>query len=150
MTASLYESDYFGWSMEQAALLKSGRLSEIDVDLLAEEIEDMGNEVRAACFSFIIRILEHLLKLRYSSQDRYVRHWRAEVSNFRDELDQRLTKSIENQIDLADLYRRAAKRIGYKMTEKGFAERLPAACPWTLDQVRDEDYWPERECHEQP
>ncbi len=22
--------------------------------------------------------------------------------------------------------------------------RLPATCPWTLDQVRDEDYWPDR------
>ncbi|MEI7610765.1 MAG: DUF29 domain-containing protein, partial [Rhodospirillaceae bacterium] len=145
MTASLHKTDYWDWSREQAALLKAGRLSEIDADLLAEEIEEMGNEIRAASFSFIIRILEHLLKLRYSTQDRYVRHWRAEVSNFRDELDERLTKSIENQIDLADLYRRAARRVGYKMTEKGFADRVPAACPWTLDQVRDEDYWPERE-----
>ncbi len=145
MTASLHETDYFSWSREQATLLKSGRLSEVDVDLLAEEIEDMGNEIRASCFSFITRILEHLLKLQYSTQERYYRHWQAEVVNFRGELDQRLSKSIENQVNLATLYQHARKRMGYKMTEKDFAARLPDACPWTLEHVRDEDYWPERE-----
>lgn len=145
MTASLHETDYFSWSREQAALLKSGRLSEIDVDLLAEEIEDMGNEIRASCLSFITRILEHLLKLRYSALERNRRHWQNEVINFRIELEQRLTKSIENQVDLAVLYRHAVRRAKGRMTERGFADRLPASCPWTLDQVRDEDYWPERE-----
>ncbi|MEI7610762.1 MAG: DUF29 domain-containing protein, partial [Rhodospirillaceae bacterium] len=145
MTASLHKTDYFDWSWEQAALLKAGRLSEVDTDLPAEEIEDMGNEGRAACFSFITRILEHLLKLRYSVLERNRRHWQNEIIDCRVELEQRLTKSIESQVDLAPLYRHAVRKAKGRMTEKGFADRLPAVYPWTLDQVRDEDYWPERE-----
>ena len=146
MTASLHETDFFSWSMEQAALLKSGRLSEIDVDLLAEEVEDMGKEICNACFSFIRHILEHFLKLRYSAFDHTENHWRIEIANFRIELDQRLTKSIANQIELDALYRQARRlAITGMREEKGFATRLPALCPWTLDQVRDEDYWPDRE-----
>ena len=147
MTASLHKADFFDWSMEQAALLKAGRLSEIDVDLLAEEIEDMGKEIRNACFSFIRHILEHFLKLRYSSRHETENHWRTEIANFRIELEDRLTKSIVNQIDLDALYIQASRLAKTGMREEsGFADRLPAVCPWTLDQVRDEDYWPEREC----
>ena len=146
MTASLHETDFFSWSMEQAALLKSGRLAEIDVELLAEEVEDMGKEIRNTCFSFIRHILEHFLKLRYSALDFPEDHWRIEIANFRIELEQRLTKSIANQIDLDALYRQARRLASTGIRdEKIFAARLPATCPWTLDQVRDEDYWPERE-----
>ena len=34
-----YDKDVFAWASEQVSLLRSGRLSEIDVDHIAEEIE---------------------------------------------------------------------------------------------------------------
>ena len=35
----LYNQDFFAWATEQAALLRDGRLSEADIDHIAEEIE---------------------------------------------------------------------------------------------------------------
>ncbi len=145
MSSRLYNTDFFTWSHKQALLLRTGQLSKIDADLLAEEIEDMGNEIRNACFSFITHILEHLLKLNYSSGTATNKHWRREIINFRVELDRRLTKSIEHQIDLSKLYRQAVRLAMAKLDKPGFAKRLPENCPWTLEQVRDEDYWPEHE-----
>jgi hypothetical protein len=37
-----YEADYYGWIEHQVALLKAGRLSEIDTENIAEEIKDIG------------------------------------------------------------------------------------------------------------
>jgi hypothetical protein len=43
MSASrLYDEDFYAWANEQAALLRSGRLTEADIAHIAEEIESMG------------------------------------------------------------------------------------------------------------
>ena len=48
-----YEQDFYGWTQEQASLLKAGRLNELDIDNLIEEIETMGrSEKRALESSF--------------------------------------------------------------------------------------------------
>ena len=41
MSNSLYEQDFFAWANEQAALLRSGKLHDIDIENIAEEIESM-------------------------------------------------------------------------------------------------------------
>ena len=143
MSSRLHDTDFFTWSHRQAVLLRTGQLSKIDAELLAEEIEDMGNEIRNACLSFITHILELLLKLRYSSKDGPKRHWRGEIVNFRIELDRRLTGSIQRRIDLDKLYRQAVRLAVANLDEPEFAARLPKECPWSLAQVRDDDYWPD-------
>ena len=42
-SSRVYEADYFGWLEDQIALLKAGRLSEVDAQNLAEEIKDVGS-----------------------------------------------------------------------------------------------------------
>ncbi len=37
-----YKTDFFAWTREQSALVRARRWSEIDVEHLADEIEDMG------------------------------------------------------------------------------------------------------------
>jgi len=41
-TASLYDTDFYQWSQEQAQLLRLGRFNEIDRNNIIEEIEGMG------------------------------------------------------------------------------------------------------------
>ena len=37
-----YETDIIAWANEQVSLLRAGKLSSIDIDHIAEEIEDVG------------------------------------------------------------------------------------------------------------
>lgn len=144
MTASLYDTDVYLWTQEQSALIQERRWSEVDADLVAEEIADMGSEIRNACFSFIRRILQHLLKLRYSVQEIHKAHRRSEIANFRLDLKDRLTRSIENQVDIDRLYRQAVRlAVTAQSDEPGFSKKIPSQCPWTLEHILDEDYWPE-------
>ena len=41
-TTALYDEDLYSWAKRNAALLRDGRLSEIDIEHIAEELEDMG------------------------------------------------------------------------------------------------------------
>ena len=37
----LYDLDFFAWSLEQAELLRAGKLAEADIEHIAEEIDSM-------------------------------------------------------------------------------------------------------------
>ena len=39
-----YDRDLYSWAMEQAELLRAGRISEADALNIAEELDDVGNE----------------------------------------------------------------------------------------------------------
>ena len=70
VATDLYETDFVAWTREQAAelrRLRDARInSRLDLEQLAEEIEDLGKEQRAAVRSQVQRIIEHLLKDRKS------------------------------------------------------------------------------------
>ena len=70
-----YDRDLYGWAVEQAALLRAGRLAEVDALNLAEEIDDVGNEQYDKLESAICVILVHLLKWNHQPQRRSRSWW---------------------------------------------------------------------------
>jgi hypothetical protein len=57
-----YHTDFFAWAQQQAALLRQGALSAIDLENLAEEIESMGRSQRDATGSHLVIVIMHLLR----------------------------------------------------------------------------------------
>ncbi len=57
-----YDLDFHAWATEQAALLRTGRLSDIDAAHIAEEIEALGRSERHELTSCLSVLLLHLLK----------------------------------------------------------------------------------------
>jgi hypothetical protein len=43
-----YEQDFYGWTQEQAALLRAGQLNDLDITNLIEEVESMGRSEKRA------------------------------------------------------------------------------------------------------
>jgi hypothetical protein len=64
----LYESDFALWAEEQAAALREGRLGDLDLENLAEEIADLARRQRSALLSRLIKLEFHLLKLQYQPE----------------------------------------------------------------------------------
>jgi hypothetical protein len=85
----LYESDYFGWTRQQAELLKSGRWSEVDIEHLVEEIESMGASERKELASRLEVLLTHLLKWQFQPERRG-RSWQLTVIEQRERLKDHL------------------------------------------------------------
>jgi len=57
---ALYDRDIVAWAEEQAHLLRAGRLAELDIEHLAEEIEDLGKSEQRALASRLSVLLAHL------------------------------------------------------------------------------------------
>ncbi len=80
-----YETDVVAWANEQAALLRSGKLSQLDIANIAEEIEDVGKSEKRELASRMAVLLAHLLKWQFqagrrgSSWQRTIREQRKSI-----------------------------------------------------------------------
>jgi hypothetical protein len=61
-SSASYEEDGYGWALEQAALLRARLFDALDLENLAEEIEDLARRHADALQSRYETLLQHLLK----------------------------------------------------------------------------------------
>jgi hypothetical protein len=133
----LYAEDFYAWTRSQAEAL--GRLAEgrwngpLDLAHLAEEVEDLGTEVRNAVRSHLRRILEHCLKLGHATATKPRPGWMRTAANARAEIADRLTPTIRRDTEamLPRLYtqaRRAAALGLVEHDEPEAADALPGTC----------------------
>jgi hypothetical protein len=145
---SLYDEDFYAWTQEQAELLRRGGAgaNRLDVELIAEEIEDLGKSELHTCQSLCEHIIEHLLKLEYSGLAEPVEHWRDEIVEWRVQLGRKLTRSIVAKMNLDERYRYALRLLRrLERDAPGMMQRVPAECPYSLDQIvgsGGEDWFP--------
>ena len=143
---SLYEVDYQSWLEQTVAQLRARDFGNLDLDNLIEEIESLGKRDRRAIARYLMRLCEHLLKLRYWETERAMcfRGWCVEVANFRLQIQALLndSPSLKNYLDeiFRAEYTNARKLM---LTASGLpANTIPQEPAWTLAQVLDEDWLP--------
>ena len=119
--STLYDEDICAWAEQQAASLRRLAASrrdlpnELDLENIAEEIEDVGHAQRSAAESFIRMIFVHLIKLAAAPQAPSAKHWRAEITTFHNDLLFRLTPSMPWRIDLDRVWRLALKEARVRL-----------------------------------
>ena len=70
MTAKeLYERDFYAWTQEMSRLLRTRRFSELDLENLIEEVEDLGSSQRSCLESRLETLMEHLLSIAFLKRD---------------------------------------------------------------------------------
>ncbi len=143
--ATLYDTDFYAWANEQAALLRAGRLSEADVENIAEEIESMGKSERSELINRLAILLAHLLKWRYQPGLRG-RSWRLTIDEQRDALRDHLADNPSLKSQLDDLTARCLPvdaRIDAERETHLPRATFPPDCPFTFDEAMHPDFWPE-------
>ena len=146
MRRSLHDSDFYAWSLEQAALLRAGRGRAKPNLVIAEEIESMGKTEKRELVSRLTVLLLHLLKWRPSAGKREQSSWRLSIANARDDIADHLAdnpslKAVLDERRWSSAYRYARRKAAIE-TEMG-EEAFPAQCPWSFAQATDEGFWPE-------
>jgi hypothetical protein len=142
--ATLYDTDFYAWANEQAALLRVGRLSELDIENIAEEIESMGRSEKRELVSRLTVLLVHLLKWRY--QPALQSHSsRTTIEQQRLQLEDHLKEnpSLKSQLNeiMSNAYRLA--RVGAEHETGLLRKSFPTACPFTFDEAMAQDFWPD-------
>jgi hypothetical protein len=140
------EDDFHGWLLDQAAALRARDYESLDWDHLAEELEIMGARERREMKDRLITLQEHLLKLKFEPSEVH-RHnsWRNTIEEERERIGDILEDSpgvFQGKRDevLAETYKRARKAAA--RTSGLPLSTFPEVCPWTYEQVVDEDFFP--------
>jgi hypothetical protein len=145
-TMTSYDKDVILWSQQQARLLRAGRFAELDVEHLADEIEDVGKSEKRELASRMAVLLAHLLKWSRQPEMR-TNSWRSTIIVQR----KRVALAIKATPSLKAVMRDPDWRedmwldaLAQAQKETALtAEDLPEACPWAMDQAADQDFWPE-------
>lgn len=143
-TASEYDTDFYAWTFHNAALIREGRFSELDIDNIAEEIEGMGRSEKRELFNRFVVLIMHLLKWKFQPS-RQSKSWRLTIKSQRVSILHLLKQNpslkhiIESTWD--DAHEEAVLSAA---AETGMDENtFPKKCPFTLDQCLDLDFFPE-------
>lgn len=145
MNTELYEKDFYEWTMKNVQLLRQGKLSEIDVGNIAEELESMGKSEKREFINRLAVLLAHLLKWRFQPEKRS-KSWKYTVKEQRESVSELLrdSPSLKHGIEtrIGEAYKKAVILV-LKETPLEESE-LPKTCPYSFDQSMDEGFWPEQ------
>ncbi len=131
---ALYDQDEFGWLLEQADLLRDGRLDEIDRVSLVEFLTEMARNKKREFRSAVTVLLQHLLKV-VMQPDKMTRSWLLTIDEQQEEAQSLIEDEPGMRQYLPDLYAKAypvARRRASIETGIGI-DRFPVDNPWTMD-----------------
>jgi hypothetical protein len=137
---TLYATDFVEWAAHTAGLLRQGRLDEVDLEHIAEEIDDLWNGERSAVSSQLHRMLKHLVKRRIQPE-RESKSWIQSITEGRAEVEYKIDQSPSLRRyageNLPKIYRRAVRDA---LAETGLEERagkmaIPSQCPWSVNDL---------------
>jgi Domain of unknown function DUF29 len=146
-----YDDDFYAWTQYQAEVLRTMAVTDnrFDRENVVEEIETLGRSERDAVRSQIRRIIEHLLKLAYSPAEPPRFDWSETVLDARQTLSDKISPTLRRDAEqnLDKLYADGRKRASAGLRRHGepsAADALPQTCPYSLDDIIRDDWYPER------
>lgn len=148
-----YENDVVAWAQEQAHLLRLGQFTALDIEHIAEEIEDVGKSEQRELANRMAVLLAHLLKWEYQL-DRRGSRWESTIYTQRDSIERRVTKTPSLKASLADpdwwadawgdAIAAASNTTGMSYND------FPKSCPWSTKEVMDREFFPSADISPRP
>ena len=143
MTTPDYHSDFYAWSQAQAAAIRAGRWEAIDIEHVAEEIEDLWKSDRHNLDMLMLGLVEFTYGTCRDDMGMY--YWQSAVVDHHRGM---LADSLEESPQLRPFLRERVPNA-YAWARKQLLKRRrpasetpPEVCPWPFDQLVDEDFWP--------
>jgi hypothetical protein len=139
----LYDDDFYGWTTEQATLLRQGHLDQVDITHIVEEIETLGSSERRELESAYRLICMHLLKMIYQSQSAS-RVWLNTVVRERNNAESILEASPSLKAQRSELFAKAYRQARKEAAaETGLRlATFPEEPPFTVEQAQDDTFMP--------
>ena len=139
--ATLYDHDFYAWVQEQAALLKARQFEAIDLDNLIEEVESIARQERHLLWHRFRTLLTHLVAW-WGEIPAHCIQWEGVIAAQRQEIQDILADSPSLAPLALEELAEAWESVRTQSADQWYNAAFPAACPWTLAQVLDEDFWP--------
>lgn len=132
-----YEQDFVAWLEDQAQKLRSGQLTDLDTENIAEELESMGRSDKRALNNRLETLLAHLLKWQIQTEHRTA-SWKSTIAEQRNRIEDLLEDSPSLVPSLQDRVTKVYGRARNKaLLQTGLIDpdQIPATCPFSLDEI---------------
>ncbi len=142
-TNAAYDSDIVAWAREQAALLRAGNFSALDIEHIADEVEDVGRSEKRELGRRVAVLLTHLLKWRHQGALRS-RSWERTIREQRRAIRLHVAAVPSLEATLVDdswLASVWSDAVSKATEETGLAD-FPEVCPWSQDEILDPEFLP--------
>jgi len=142
-----YDRDLYSWAVEQAALLRAGKIAEADALNIAEELDDVGNEQYEKLESALRIILLHLLKWDHQPKRR-TRSWVSSILVQRKHVARVLRKNpgLKPRADEAVTEAYEVARIEAAAQTSLDPDTFPNDCPYSWDEIMEREIaWPDKD-----
>jgi predicted DNA-binding ribbon-helix-helix protein len=136
-----YGQDFFGWLLEQSALLKAGRLDDLDRDNLIAELDGLARSEFDKLVSFLRLVLLHMLKWEHQAERRS-RSWTISIALHRDHAEELLADNPSFGPKRNDALARAYRRARLEAADETglLLQTFPDVCPYQLVDVLTRPY----------
>jgi len=143
VAGAAYEHDFYTWTVDQARLIREGRLAAIDRENLAEEIESLGREQFSKLRSAIRVLLVHMLKWDHQP-DKRSRSWSLSIRTQRVDLDDVLDDNPGLRPRIAEAIEKAYRKARLEAAqETGLEEeQFLQQCPYSWTDIVSRDFSP--------
>ena len=139
--SALYDADFFSWTQRQAAALRAiPRDTSVDVEHVAEEIEDLGKRDLREVVSFLERLIEHLFKLDACPGSRDRAHRKREATLFQRSAVAAFTPGMRRFLVAHELWARGCKLASFVLEEAGGAHAAADRSPYTVEALLAQDF----------
>ena len=139
-----YKQDIVAWAQEQAQFIRAGRFDLLDLEHIADEIDDVGKSEQRELASRMAVLMAHLLKWQYQPE-RSGSSWQRTIKEQRKALGLHIKQvpSLKQKLydpEWLEGVWSDAVTLAVKETSLG---DFPETCPWSIDEVLSADWLPE-------
>jgi hypothetical protein len=139
-----YEEDFYAWTFEQARFLRERRFDLLDIEHLADEIEDIAKREVRELTKDISELLAYLIRWHFLPGERSI-SWSVTIEIVRLQVSEVLGESPSLRPCLDEpqtLHWAWANALAQLLTDSD-QNPYPDACPWAMDDVLSNDWLPD-------
>ena len=143
-TLTTYQQDIVAWAQEQARLIRAGRFDLLDLEHIADEIDDVGKSEQRELASRMAVLMAHLLKWQYQPE-RSGSSWQRTIKEQRKALSLHIKQvpSLRQKLHDPDWLEGVwSDAVTLAIKETGIGD-FPDACPWLMADILAPDWLPE-------
>ncbi len=135
-----HDRDFYAWTQDQAQLLRSGQFTGLDIQQIAEELEDMGRTEKRALESRFEVLIMHLLKWQYQPNMRS-RSWQLTIREQRLRVQTLLEDNPSLQPHLCQRLDKIYRLAVIAAERETGLDLFPETCPYEINQILSDDFY---------
>jgi hypothetical protein len=145
--SDLFYQDEHAWYGKASEYINNNRVDMLNLEQLKDILESMARRDKHALYSNLLLLIHHLLKWQYQPQRNTGDSWIRTIVEQRSQIDLAImdSKNLRKYLceNFSNVYAKARKHAAIECQLP--LSTFPEVSPFTLQQVLDEDYFPNLE-----